>query len=294
MADGYWQTQTQRPHEDEDHLDLNSDGKEASKTARADVVRYKLEKPKPNALADESDHSLPLHGYQGKAYLTGSEAMGSPSLHQRRQLRNSRSDLSTLVGVRRQPSGRLRQGGSRTVSVQSHGAPQARSQEAIGRSSTPSPEKNQGQDDKDNKDGEPRTSMATTLAEFPVPPMQNPVGALPMLVARAAVAEERAAPVGALVDAYRTAIVAGDAVRAALDQTRARGQQLPAADWENMSAFERSWRISNEELLNAIYGRSDSWLSPADVAYVDTLAREMGDATPGWVLKLFLDDPEIF
>jgi hypothetical protein len=60
-----------------------------------------------------------------------------------------------------------------------------------------------------------------------------------------------------------------------------------------MSAFERSWRELNEELLVGIYGRADTWLSAADVAYVDCVAIEMAATGGHWVWELFREEEEM-
>jgi hypothetical protein len=290
-ADGSWKAlgggATELP------LPTISDGKGASATPRSGVVRYKLKKPKPNNLSDnESVRSLPLRGYQEGAYLTGPEATASPSIIDRRRLRNAKSHMSIPVGMPTEAPGRLRRGSGRTVSIEAQRALHSRSQEAITHTSSSSNTKQPK--NKGKADAEPRTSTATTLADFPVPPMHNPINSLPMLIARASTDDEvAAAPVEALIAAFRNVSVAVNGVQKLLDATRTRGQELPDADWENMSAFERSWRMSNEDILLTIYGRRDSWLSSADVAHVDSIAAEVA-ACPG-VLGLFLaEDSDIF
>jgi hypothetical protein len=137
-------------------------------------------------------------------------------------------------------------------------------------------------------------SLATTLASFPIPYMQNPVGALPMLVSRATLSEESAAPVGALVESCRSTSGSRDTIREILEKTRARGEMLPVLEWKSMSAFERSWREIKEELLVAIYGRQDTWLSSADVAYVDCIEKEFRARPEHWVLECFRAEAEVF
>jgi hypothetical protein len=78
-----------------------------------------------------------------------------------------------------------------------------------------------------------------------------------------------------------------DAVRNILHDTRARGEQLPSINWNLMTPFERSWRETNEELLVGIYGRVDTWLSAADVMYVDCVARETAATGGHLVWELF-------
>jgi hypothetical protein len=154
-------------------------------------------------------------------------------------------------------------------------------------------------------DADSEGELDDLLASFPTPPMANPVGNLPMLVSRAALSsastaissarysstarltlsDASAAPVHALFEASRSAFASRNTIREILAQTRARGELLPVIEWHSISPFERSWREQNEELLVAIYGRQDTWLSSADVAYVDCIEKEIR-ANPGlWVLE---------
>jgi hypothetical protein len=141
------------------------------------------------------------------------------------------------------------------------------------------------------------------IASFPIPPMRNPVGNLPMLVSRATLSststaritlsDSSATPVNELLDATRSA-PSRATIRAILAQTRARGEALPVIEWNSISPFERSWREQNEELLVAIYGRQDTWLGSADVTYVDCIEREIR-AHPGhWVVECLREEAEVF
>jgi hypothetical protein len=154
---------------------------------------------------------------------------------------------------------------------------------------------NSSEDDgADDGDGDGDAVFDDLLSSFPVPPMQNPVGTLPMLVTRATLSSDSAAPVSALLESCRSSRGSGAAIKRILEQTRARGDALPVIEWKSISAFERSWRELNEELLVAIYGRQDTWLSAADVAYVDCIGKEFR-ARPGhWVLQCFREEAEVF
>lgn len=137
-------------------------------------------------------------------------------------------------------------------------------------------------------------TLASTLADFPVPPMDNPVGLLSMHVSNATSisSTNSADPVGALAGAIQSLNYSADVIRDILYDTRARGEQLPSITLGQMSAFERSWRELNEELLVGIYGRADTWLSAADVAYVDCVAIEMAATGGHWVWELFSEEAE--
>ncbi|KAH6643166.1 hypothetical protein C7974DRAFT_386943 [Boeremia exigua] len=145
-----------------------------------------------------------------------------------------------------------------------------------------------------------RSSNATTLAAFPIPPMSNPVGELPMLVSRANLplptshqtASRNAMGTSSLDDTYR-AITRVNMI-AVLQRTRSRGERLQIIGWEELTSFERAWRDMNEVLLVAIYGRKDVVLDDSDVAYIDCIAGELDHQSnqPGsdeWVRQLFED-----
>ncbi|KAJ4991013.1 hypothetical protein SVAN01_03584 [Stagonosporopsis vannaccii] len=141
-------------------------------------------------------------------------------------------------------------------------------------------------------------SDASTLASFPIPPMGNPVGELPMLVSRAttsssalqSASSQRLAGVASLEEMYRAITKVN--MTAVLQRTRARGEQLQLVNWDDLSSFEQAWRKVNEVLLVTIYGRQDVFLDASDVSYIDCVARELrkapNDADPmTWVCRMF-------
>lgn len=143
-----------------------------------------------------------------------------------------------------------------------------------------------------------RSSSASTLSAFPIPPMNNPVGELPMLVSRAAsspqslrtTSSQHRVAFASLEDTYR-AIIKVNMV-AVLQRTRLRGEGLQAVDWDKLTSFERAWRELNELLLVTIYGRNDVILDETDVAYIDCIARELRNDSNGvestdWVRHMF-------
>jgi hypothetical protein len=182
--------------------------------------------------------------------------------------------------------------------------------------STSPDEKDYFHDDEDSYscDGGSEGELDDLLASFPIPPMANPVGNLPMLVsrttlssastalssarcpsaARLTLSDASAAPVNALFEASRSARASRSVTRNILAQTRARGEMLPVIEWHSISPFERSWREQNEELLVAIYGRQDTWLSSADVAYVDCIEKEIRSNPGHWVLECLREEAEVF
>ena len=144
------------------------------------------------------------------------------------------------------------------------------------------------------------SSNASTLAAFPIPPMGNPVGELPMLVFRAIsptqilhqTPSQHPMAAGSLENTYR-AITKVNMV-AVLQRTRIRGEQLQVVDWEKLTSFERAWREMNEILLVTIYGRKDVSLNETDVAYIDCVARELRNdsndsGSMDWVRRIFED-----
>lgn len=143
-----------------------------------------------------------------------------------------------------------------------------------------------------------RSSSVSTLSAFPIPPMDNPVGELPMLVSRAASSPQSLRTTSSLhpvafaspEDTYR-AIIKVNMV-AVLQRTRVRGEGLQAVDWDKLTSFERAWREMNELLLVTIYGRNDVILDETDVTYIDCIARELrndsGDVeSSDWVRHMF-------
>ena len=143
-----------------------------------------------------------------------------------------------------------------------------------------------------------RSSSELTPAAFPIPPMENPVGQLPMLVPRAVLSPQSLRtttsqhPVASasLDDTYRAIIkVAMDAV---LQRTRRQGKGLSTVDWDSLTSFERSWREMNAVLLMTIYGRTDAVLTKTDIDYIDHVAEvlrsESGNAdSMDWIRHMF-------
>jgi hypothetical protein len=128
------------------------------------------------------------------------------------------------------------------------------------------------------------TALAMHLANFPLPPLSNPVNSLPMLISRATSPHYPSTPTSELVTQ----------IRLVLADTRAHGEQLPLEDWNTMSPFERSWREVNEELLIWIYGRQDTWLSPEDVESMDCVAREVRANMGHWIVGVLREEAEMF
>lgn len=136
------------------------------------------------------------------------------------------------------------------------------------------------------------TAIDMQLANFPIPPVQNPVSALPMLISRATTPHFSSTFASAA--AYPDPDGLATQIRSVLADTRARGEQLPLEDWNAMSAFELSWREVNEDLLIWIYGRQDTWLSPEDVESVDCIAREVKADPEHWVVEVLREEAEMF
>ena len=141
-----------------------------------------------------------------------------------------------------------------------------------------------------------RTSGITTLSEFPIPPMDNPVGELPMLVSRATALPQdfnpsHTASQRSLDDAYRA--IARFNMSATLERSRARGESLQIVKWDDLPSFERAWRDKNQVLLVTIYGRKDVVLEKSDVDFIDCISTELrddGNIPADWVRRIFEDD----
>lgn len=147
-----------------------------------------------------------------------------------------------------------------------------------------------------------RSSSASTLAAFPIPPMDNPVGQLPMLVSRAVssphslrtTTSQHPVASASLDDTYRAIVkVAMDAV---LQRTRKQGKGLSSVDWDSLTSFERAWREINAVLLMTIYGRTDAVLTKTDIDYVDRVAEVLRDGSADvdsvdWIRHIFKADP---
>jgi hypothetical protein len=142
------------------------------------------------------------------------------------------------------------------------------------------------------------------LAAFPIPPMRNPVGELPMLLHRVAshppdattgqaVTVKSTSTTPSVAETYR-AITKVHMVDL-LKRTRSRGAQLSSIDWQSLSIPERVWREQNGTIIVSIYGRHDVELSDHDVEYVNCVARELradgnGISSNEWILHMLRDD----
>lgn len=116
-----------------------------------------------------------------------------------------------------------------------------------------------------------RHSVASTIAAFPIPPMENRVGELAMTVSRAVSPREFSETSNSIREAYRAATKAH--ITELLQRTRSRGAHVQTVEWNNLTAFEKTWREVNEQLLVSIYGKRDVSLTEADAEYVDAIAR---------------------
>ncbi|KAF1914308.1 hypothetical protein BDU57DRAFT_549510 [Ampelomyces quisqualis] len=240
----------------------------------ADLVRRAASMGcRPNRRAGQLHRPLPLRSYESEAHLHPTIGARGASTHARTLSAGNliRSNRPAALGVERAQDNSNQPGLDRPRD-----------------SSTPG--------ESESLFEPTQSSVATTLLNFPVPPMSNPVGLLPMHVSRATTARSSisstnsAPPVGSLAAAIQSISYSANMVRNILHDTRARGEQLPSINWTNMSPFERSWRESNEELLVGIYGRVDTWLSTADVAFVDCVGTELAATGSHLVWELFRED----
>lgn len=141
-----------------------------------------------------------------------------------------------------------------------------------------------------------RASGVGSLSEFPIPPMDNPVGELPMLVSRVAALPQdanssRAGSQRSLDDTYRA--INRFNMSATLQRSRARGENLQIVEWDELPSFERAWRDKNKVLLVTIYGRKDVVLHKSDVDFIDCISNELlddGNVPAGWVRRIFEAD----
>ncbi|OAL54162.1 hypothetical protein IQ07DRAFT_629267 [Pyrenochaeta sp. DS3sAY3a] len=117
-------------------------------------------------------------------------------------------------------------------------------------------------------------SSASLLAAFPVPPMANPVGLLPMAVSRPASSSSAAS------------------LRAVLQRTRGLGATLPLVSRESLSVFERSWRQANGGLLAAVFGPRGVVLRDEDVEFLDAVAGTLrvGGEEVEWVREILEEE----
>jgi len=275
----------------------------ASRGARQ--ARKKISGPAPATFVSSFHRPLPLRSYESEAHLFPTTGAQGGSSHNRAQsagsLKRSGKPISLAIEAAPQSAPPLP---VRSSSIRANTIPlPPQSESTSGRSRLSSI--------RDDVEHEGRTtptvvdpstgptphgsSLAMTLTSFPVPPMHNPVGALPMVVAQATTTNESIHPVAVLLQACTIVTEQAARIKGILEQTRDRGDQLPVANWDSMSKFERSWRSDREELLIAIYGRHDTWLSEEDVEYVDLMWMELR-ASPSatWVLDLFHHDDEMF
>jgi hypothetical protein len=142
------------------------------------------------------------------------------------------------------------------------------------------------------------------LSAFPIPPMRNPVGEVPMSLHRVAspspdavigqaVSPESTSAVPSVAETYRavTKVHMTDLLR----RTRSRGSQLPSIVWSSLPIAEREWREHNGTILMSIYGRLDMVLSDHDMDYVNCIAREIRSdgnsfSSNEWVLRMFREN----
>ncbi|KAL5117289.1 hypothetical protein ACEQ8H_004848 [Pleosporales sp. CAS-2024a] len=132
-------------------------------------------------------------------------------------------------------------------------------------------------------------------SRFPVPPVHNPILALPMLVAAAIYQSDAAdrpdqaipapnAPVSAVPSS--DPVVLASQIRAQLVLTRAHAQGLPMEWWEAMSPVEKAWREQHKEALMWILGRQDTWLGPGDVKSVERVSKTVQANKEHWVIQV--------
>lgn len=279
-------------------------------------ARKKISGPAPATFVSNFHRPLPLRSYESEAHLFPTTGAQGGSSHNRAQSAGSliRSSRPISLALDASPQTALFQLPVRTSSIRTNTIPLPSQSETMSGRSRLSSRIDEAEEFETNATTSvpipssgyaPRSlSLAMTLADFPNPPMHNPVGALPMVVARSttiATSPKRPStnqephPVAELLQACTIVTAQAARIKSLLEQTRDRGDQLPVANWEHMSNFERSWRSDREELLIAIYGRHDTWLSEEDVEYVDLIWMELR-ASPSatWVLDLFHHEDEIF
>lgn len=127
----------------------------------------------------------------------------------------------------------------------------------------------------------PSPAISQMSVAFPIPLLDNPVSALPMLVAAA-------------TSPSTNAVVLAEQIRTALEATRARGNTLALQNWKGMSCFEQAWRQANEDLLIWVFGRQDTALEPEEVVSIDAVGRECRANQGHWVLDVLREGAEIF
>lgn len=128
------------------------------------------------------------------------------------------------------------------------------------------------------------------LSQFPIPPMSNPVGELPMLLSRATEVprnEEQTTSQYIVQDA--SIAKAEENITTTVKRTQARGKQLPIIEWECIPRFEQVWRNKNQRLLVTIFGRKDTKLEIDDYNYIEWIAQQLRNdknVPADWVRKL--------
>jgi hypothetical protein len=125
------------------------------------------------------------------------------------------------------------------------------------------------------------TSSPLSFSAFPLPPLSNPVGALPMAVV-----------ISSLASACGNLTFQTNHIRTLLQHTRARAATMARRDRLDMEADELAWRAEHEELLYAIYGKWDIELQREDVTYVERIEEEVQGKA--WVWDILREDGEIF
>ncbi len=138
--------------------------------------------------------------------------------------------------------------------------------------------------------------------------MQSPISEIPMAIMRAALPAEQdktaaiahkvslspSSPVSPTTASKTTTAAVPLAtaistldhkthIQALLTRARAHGATLPLISWNSLNIFERLWREQNKELLERVYGRSDTELSEMDVRALECIAREVKEGGEGWL-----------
>lgn len=243
----------------------------------------------PNALTYDFHRPLPLRSYESEAIMFPTAGAQAQSGH------NRSKSVASLVNYTRSSISIMRHP-PLPASHKVYPSMKSIRKEGIERDS--SHIKISEQVDQDPSSVSKHHSNASTLAAFPIPPMENPVGELPILVSRAVASPPALDPsssrhpvrTSSLENTYRAITKVN--MTGVLQRTRARGEQLGVIDWEKLNTFERAWRDMNEVLLVTIYGRKDVVLSRSDVAYVDCVAQELyteaNEVDPmAWVRRIF-------
>jgi hypothetical protein len=255
-------------------------------------ARRKTQVPNLSAQAVNFHRPPPLRSYEGEATMFPTAGAQAHSGH-------NRSKSVTSIVASRRPATETMAAPHTTDSRSARNSLDEIERESYERKDSHT--KISEQVDREVASVSQRSSSASTLAAFPIPPMENPVGQLPMLVSRAvsspqslrSTASQHPVASASLEDTYRAIIeVAMDAV---LKRTRDRGEGLQVVDWDNMTSFERAWREMNALLLVTIYGRTDVFLEETDITYVDRVAEVLRNEASDfksmdWVRRMFEAD----